>query len=935
MSSNSSNSSSDDDDISTFIGSGSVKRTDQYEANVIDSIKYKAPVDTKKESREDIEKKIDKIKKKLAEATLNGKDKLVKKYQDQLNDEKAKLDVIKMLPNDLGVGLEVGDQGKTEENEPLPEQNDELSKYWHYKVLHTAFAGDDSINLTIDDSDESAFKFRNAFIKDHCEPYTDITKIDNTFSIPTAIWDSLFPHQKVGVKWLFERWKEQKGGIEGDEMGLGKTAIACVFIHSLVLSKQLKKPVLILCPLTVSQQWIRELHIWCPQLRSILLHPTRTNRQISEEHLLDSVKDSPSVVVTNYETLHRLKEKKLLNKFSWGIIICDEGHKIRNHESNITKLVKSIEGDFHLILSGSPIQNSLVEFWSLFDFAVPGLLGTLSVFQKEFAEPIQSGGYGNSNPYLVLRAYSLAVALRDLIKPYLLRRLKKDVKANLPGKSEQILFTNLTPQQVEAYLYFTDSSFCKKVESGKADLFKGIDKLRKICNHPSMAYPEMYLEDLSLSAKLNLLRKILPHWKKNKHRVLIFSHYLKMLDFICTLCDELDLSYFRFDGETAHSKRIQIMDRFNAGENFACIASTEVGGIGVNLIGADRVIIVDPDWNPSTDNQALERAWRIGQKKDVLVYRLITVGTIEEKMYKKQIYKQFLSEKILKDPNQKRLFTPNSKKDLFRLDMEVEKEFLLPIENSKNKSEVHEKNKNKSEVHGKNKNKSEVHEKIKLKKEKHKHLKNFSDYSTDNLDSDDDYSKNDMSETSGSDFEDKNESYAKQMISENDLIDLSDLSDDENETNNEKEMVKNLVTSGDLKHAFPIDELFSESSDNKKITKQKHQIEKEALESLEKLKRSCKEEKEKERINIEIQQKRANETPADKHKRKKTFNNLIRLFISHGGKLSSDQIVNFFNKNPIYSTKEQLKESLKKVSVLNKRTHVWHLKTEYLKLFGD
>ena len=139
------------------------------------------------------------------EDNLNGKDKLVKKYQDQLNDEKAKLDVIKMLPNDLGVGLEVGDQGKTEENEPLPEQNDELSKYWHYKVLHTAFAGDDSINLTIDDSDESAFKFRNAFIKDHCEPYTDITKIDNTFSIPTAIWDSLFPHQKVGVKWLFER----------------------------------------------------------------------------------------------------------------------------------------------------------------------------------------------------------------------------------------------------------------------------------------------------------------------------------------------------------------------------------------------------------------------------------------------------------------------------------------------------------------------------------------------------------------------------------------------------------------------------------------------------------------------------------------------------------------------------------------------------------
>lgn len=900
-----------DDELSSVIDSGIVTRTDQYEVDVIDSIKSKAPQNPNRESPEEIEKKIESIKNKLSEATLNGKDKLIQKYQKELEDEKSKLQLIKMLPKDLGVDISTGDKEKDEENAMLPEKNDELNKYWHYKVMHTSFVGEDSINLTIDDSDENTYKSRKSFIKDHCEPYTELTQIDKKLSIPTAIWDSLFPHQKVGIKWLWKRWKEKKGGIEGDEMGLGKTAIACVFIHALELSKQFKKPVIILCPLTVSQQWIRELHIWSPQLRSILLHPTRTNKNVSEESLLNSVKENASVVVTNYETLHRLKEKNLIGMVKWGIIICDEGHKIRNHNSNITKLVKKIDADFHLVLSGSPIQNSLVEFWSLFDFAVPGLLGTLNVFQKEFAEPIQQGGYGNANPFQVLRAYSLAVALRDLIKPYLLRRLKKDVKANLPGKCEQIFFINLTPQQIEAYIDFTSSSFCRKVENGRVDLFVGIDYLRKVCNHPSMAAPDKYIDDLSYSAKLNLLRKILPHWNKNKHRVLLFSQYLKMLDFLGMLCDELELTYFRLDGETPQQKRIKIIDRFNKGENFACIASTKVGGIGVNLTGADRVIIVDPDWNPSTDNQALERAWRIGQTRDVSVYRLITVGTIEEKMYKKQIYKQFLSEKILKDPNQKRMFTPNTIKDLFRLDMEIEKEFILSEEN-KNDNEQNEKKK--TEKKGK-------------ETEKHKHHEKNRTNSTDS-DFDDEHSIS--SESYSDDYDD---SYHK--ITEDDLIDLSDDNDDENDSNTEKEMVKNLVTNGDLRHAFPIDELFSENKDNPMIEKKMNKIEKDALESVNKLKESAIAKERKEKKIAEKQKNAPEESANEKLRRKQIFNNLVRLFMSYKGRLSSDQITNYFNQNPNLCDLKKLKQSLKKISVLNKRTHVWHLKSQYQKMFGD
>ena len=171
-----------------------------------------------------------------------------------------------------------------------------------------------------------------------------------------------------------------------------------------------------------------------------------------------------------------------------------------------------------------------------------------------------------------------------------------------------------------------------------------------------------------------ILKKILPVWKQSGHRVLLFSQYLQMLDFLQQLMGMLELDYFRIDGATNAGQRQNAIDRFNAGERFACLLTTKVGGIGVNLIGADRVIIVDPDWNPATDLQALERAWRIGQTRNVCVYRLITAGTIEEKIYKKQIFKQYLSNKILQSPDQKRIFKRQTIYDLFKLDTKEERE---------------------------------------------------------------------------------------------------------------------------------------------------------------------------------------------------------------------------------------------------------------------
>lgn len=885
--------SSSDDDLSSDIDFASVKSMNQYETSVISSAEKKTAVQEKKESKEEIENNIKKIKVKLSAAKLEGKDKLIEKYEKKLEEEKSKLELVKMMPSEMGVDLSLANKTNEDEDNAIPEQNDELLKYWHYRVLHTAFAGENSINLTLDDSDMNIFKSRNAFIRDHCDQYTELTNIDQNLAIPTAIWKSLFPHQRVAVEWLWDKWNDKHGGIEGDEMGLGKTAITCTFFHSLVLSNILKKPILILCPLTVAQQWIRELHIWCPQLRSILLHSTRTNKNLTDEKILSSSEGTINVIVTNYETLLRMRQTMPIHSIEWGIVVCDEGHKIRNYQSTISKLVKKIPADFRLAISGSPIQNSLIELWSLFDFAVPGLLGSLDVFENEFAEPIKIGGYANASPFQVFRAYSSAVALRDLIKPYLLRRMKKDVNANLPDKLEQIFFINLTKVQILAYLDYTRSSACRSIINGNREMFSGIEYLRELCDHPNIADSAAYKDDLESSAKLNLMKKLLPAWKKKDHRVLIFSQYLEMLSFICRLCDELNLDYFRIDGQTPNEKRIMLMDRFNSGEKFACIASTKVGGVGVNLTGADRVIIVDPDWNPSTDNQALERAWRIGQKKNVAVYRLITVGTIEEKMYKKQIFKQFLSNKILQNPNQKRMFAPDTVKDLFRLDMEVESEFM---ESGEMQTPTKPQSPNKIKLKS-----SDVEEEESADNDK-------------NFDDDENFlnrgvhriEKISHDNTTATEDDDNNE----------DNNDYND--DDSDDQNNDKEVLKGLFDDGDLAHVFHHDNLFNKDKDTPEIYLHRKKAEMKVQEAKEKLKKSS---------EASVKQKEQD----DPQITAKIFKEVMSLFKSHSGMLSSQQILDHFIKRKDLNRKKPLKHVLRTVSVLNKRTHVWHLMSKYKK----
>ena len=657
------------------MGSSSDEEEDQQQ-QVIDTTKYTEDIiNQAKESKEEIseeEKKerIEAIKAAIRKEVAGANSKrriseLKRELEDLEISEKIKEMDVSINQNPMEHSVDIKEEDKID-----------LTNYWHYKVIHQGFVGDDGINLTNDDSSEDVYNARMTFIENNCSKPSKFHDLGEGLKIPEALWQSLFPHQRGAIEWLWGLFKEKKGGIEGDEMGLGKTCICAVFIGSLIQCGIINKPVLVLCPLTVGQQWIRELHIWCPHAKAILLHETRTNKEISKEDILRECEGTTNIVVSNYDTIVHMQDTYSPQMVDWSCIICDEAHKIRNHKTNISRLVKKLTGDFRLAVTGSPIQNSLIELWSLFDFAYPGLLGTLDVFEEEYADKIRIGSYANASKRQVYKAYYLAKSLRDIIKPYILRRMKADVQANLPSKTEQIFFCHLTTQQINAYESFLNSQTAFKIMNGNGDIFAGITLLRKICNHPSIYDPDRYGHSFQLSCKLKLLMKILPEWHKTGHRALLFSQMLPMLDILGEMLDSLGLEYFRMDGETPTKKRTTIMDNFNAGEKFCCILSTKVGGLGVNLTGADRVIIVDPDWNPANDMQALERSYRIGQKREVAVYRLICMGTIEEKMYKKQIFKQFLSNKIIQDPEQRRLFGPSTLFDLFSLDIDGDVEVI-------------------------------------------------------------------------------------------------------------------------------------------------------------------------------------------------------------------------------------------------------------------
>jgi DNA excision repair protein ERCC-6 len=503
------------------------------------------------------------------------------------------------------------------------------------------------------------------------------------------------------------------------------------YLSAAASSRKLKS-VLIITPATMLQHWLSELAVWAPGLRRILIHTSGgevdgLTRNISSQLLVklsNWLKEARSnrlyeaidekdwetmephsfcgtgyAIVTTYENFRRYADIYVAH--DWSYVILDEAQKIRNPDADITLACKRIRTPHRIGMSGTPIQNDLRELWSLFDFVFPGRLGTLPAFEQEFAVPIKRGGYSNASPMQVQLAYRCALMLRDLIEPFLLRRLKRDVKevSRMPGKTEHVLFCRLSKRQREMYEAYLQSDDVRRVLRGSTQMLAAVTMLRKITNHPDLVCDpsessfqsfvqsrgmksdslgaesddsdEEIADEESLverCGKLEVLSKILPHWHKQGHRFLIFCQWRKMLNIVQRFTMMNRWKVGRLDGNTNIAARQRLVDTFNSDKSyFGMLCTTRTGGVGLNLTGANRIVLFDPDWNPSSDAQARERAWRFGQEKDVTVYRLITAGTIEEKIYQRQIFKTALSNKILQDPQQRRLFSQRDLRDLFSL----------------------------------------------------------------------------------------------------------------------------------------------------------------------------------------------------------------------------------------------------------------------------
>ncbi|KAL7072736.1 hypothetical protein ACQ4LE_008179 [Meloidogyne hapla] len=550
-----------------------------------------------------------------------------------------------------------------------------------------------------DDGDDAYFnerikQYQAGMFDSTSEDLDDHHELKDGFRISKPVWDLCYKYQKTGVRWLYELHNQCVGGILADEMGLGKTVQICIFLRSLSESQRPSRilgykglgPSLVICPATVLHQWVSEFNRWFPLCRVAVLHSSGAHSGTKNSLIkkVSEFRSNGSILVTSYST-YMVEYKKILAS-KWHYVILDEGHKIRNPEAKIALTLKELRTPHRIILSGSPLQNNLKELWSLIDFIYPGLLGSLKEFVEKFSIPITQGGYANATSIQVRTAYKCACILRDAISPYLLRRMKKDVQMvlQLPEKTEQILFCDITSEQRNLYQQYITSKPCQDLINGQNMAFAALMHLRKLCNHPDLVtggpkkYGDLDQENsknheieygsYQRSGKMIVVKTLLRLWFQQQQKVLLFSQSRQMLTILERFMSRENYEYLRMDGTTQIGKRQDLVNQFNKDKNvFIFLLTTKVGGLGINLTGANRVLIYDPDWNPSTDAQARERAWRIGQKRAVTVYRLLTSGTIEEKIYQRQIFKHFLANRVLVNPKQQRFFKTNDLHELFTL----------------------------------------------------------------------------------------------------------------------------------------------------------------------------------------------------------------------------------------------------------------------------
>jgi SWI/SNF-related matrix-associated actin-dependent regulator of chromatin subfamily A member 5 len=460
---------------------------------------------------------------------------------------------------------------------------------------------------------------------------------------PSYIRGQLRPYQIEGVNWLLGLFSRGVNGILADEMGLGKTFQTIATIAYLKFTVGMPGPHLVVCPKSVMGNWYREFKHWCPSLSVYKFHASSDIRpSLVKAHLHPADHIKYDVVVTTFEMI--LDELNTFKRIAWQYLIVDEAHKLKNEEGRAHTALDSLPTSHRLIITGTPLQNNLKELWALLHFLAPRLFNDSESFDAWFDT---ASGHQDAN---------VMSNLHKILAPLMIRRLKADVSTGIPPKKEIYVSCQLSKKQREWYMNVLakDAEVLNKASGSAASLNNVMMNLRKVINHPYLMDggedgPPFITDEklIRSSGKMIILDKLLHRLRSDvagKHKVLIFSQFTSMLNILEDYCNMRGFQYCRIDGNTSGYDRDSQMAAFNSpsSDYFVFLLSTRAGGLGINLQAANHVIIYDSDWNPQMDLQAQDRAHRIGQKRSVRVYRFVTDGTAEEKIYRRALKKLYL-----------------------------------------------------------------------------------------------------------------------------------------------------------------------------------------------------------------------------------------------------------------------------------------------------
>ncbi|KAI8824145.1 Rad54b protein [Fimicolochytrium jonesii] len=497
-------------------------------------------------------------------------------------------------------------------------------------------------------------------------------------------------HQRLGVTFLYECVNQMKdyegaGAILADEMGLGKTVQTIALLWTLLKQSShvgvppLKRA-LVVCPASLVINWKNEFKKWLGDQRIQVMAIT-TDSEAAQSFNAGRIYQ---VLVIGYEKMRSCF--KTIQEGNFDIVVCDEGHRLKNAQMRTSQALNSIKTRRRVILSGTPIQNDLGEFYAMVDFVNPGLLGTAATFRKVYEEPIKRSREPGCNTTELELGQARAAELSRLTELFVLRRTSEVNSCYLPAKHEMVLFVRPTPTQTAIYKHVVrlyDRTHLTDQTSTMSNALKYITVLKKLVNSPTLLSEEetegfehkLATENMTNSGKMDLLVMLLHEIRtKTEEKVVIVSNWTQTLDLIERLCEQKGYDRLRLDGSTAVQNRQDLVDKFNSNAScFIFLLSSKAGGVGLNLVGASRLILFDIDWNPSICQQAMARIWRDGQRRPVKIYRFLSTGTIEERIYQRQLTKLGLSDSIIdQKATEGNGFTVADLKNIFKLESETE-----------------------------------------------------------------------------------------------------------------------------------------------------------------------------------------------------------------------------------------------------------------------